>query len=58
VVLVFGLPGYLGYRLHRRWPVRSPCPACGQNVPRDRDACAGCRAEFPPPAPKGIEVFA
>lgn len=26
-VLVFGLPGYVGYRLHRSWPYRQPIPA-------------------------------
>jgi uncharacterized membrane protein len=57
-VLLTGLPGLVGYLFHRRWPVREACPACGRLVPRDRDACAACGAEFPPPQPKGIEVFA
>lgn len=26
-VFVFGLPGYIGYRLHRDWPHREPIPA-------------------------------
>jgi hypothetical protein len=26
-VFLFGLPGYLGYRLHRQWPVRKLAPA-------------------------------
>jgi ribosomal protein L32 len=57
-VVLGGLPGLLAYRFHRRWPVLQACPACGETVPRDRDACAHCGAEFPSPAPKGIEVFA
>ena len=57
-VLLMGLPGLVGYLFHRRWPVREDCPACGRFVPRDRDACAACGAEFPPPPRKGIEVFA
>lgn len=26
-VVLFGLPGFVGYLLHRRWPVRYPPPA-------------------------------
>jgi hypothetical protein len=57
-VFLLGLPGLVGYLFHRRWPVLEKCPACGQVVPRDRDACAKCGAAFPPPDPKGCEVFA
>ena len=56
--LLTGLPGLVGYLFHRRWPVLEACPACGRTVPRDRDACAACGTEFPPPPLKGIEVFA
>jgi hypothetical protein len=52
------LAALVGYLFHRRWPVMDACPACGRPVPRDRDSCAACGAEFPPPALKGIEVFA
>lgn len=60
VALVFltGVPGWLGYRFHRRWPVLEPCPGCAKPSPRDREACALCGADFPAPAAKGIEVFA
>lgn len=59
-VFVFhlGLPGLCGLLFHRRWPVREPCPSCGQLSPRDRDACFDCREPFPVPSPKGVEVFA
>jgi hypothetical protein len=57
-VLLGGVPGLVGYLFHRRWPVLEKCPACGQDVPRDRQACAQCGAAFPPPEPKGCEVFA
>jgi hypothetical protein len=57
-VFLTGLPGYIGYIAHRRWPSRLPCPHCGRHVPRDRPACIACGREFPPPAMKGIEVFA
>jgi hypothetical protein len=57
-VLIFGLPGLVGYLVYRRWPVREACPACQAVAPRDRDACAACGKEFPAPKPQGIEVFA
>ncbi len=57
-VLALGLPGWVGYRFGRAWPVLEACPACGAAVPRDRDGCAHCAAEFPRPALKGTEVFA
>src|SRR5262249_7710843 len=56
--LVLGLPGWVGYRLGRSWPVREECPACGARVARDRGECGRCEAEFPPAARKGTEVFA
>lgn len=56
-VLLFGLPGYLGYLAHRKWPTRLPCPSCRRAVPRDRLACLACGQDFPAPARKGIEVF-
>jgi hypothetical protein len=57
-VFLAGVPGLVGYLFHRRWPVLEKCPACGQSVPRDREACAKCGAAFPVPEPKGCEVFA
>ncbi|MGO8689817.1 MAG: hypothetical protein ACLQLG_09290 [Thermoguttaceae bacterium] len=57
-VLLTGVPGLVAYLCHRRWPVLEKCSACGQVVPRDREACACCGAAFPAPEPKGCEVFA
>jgi hypothetical protein len=57
-VLVLGLPGWIGYRFGRSWPVLESCPECGASVPRDRDGCARCAAEFARPALRGTEVFA
>ena len=56
--LAFGLPGLVGYWLHRSWPHRERCPNCAAIVPRDRLKCAACEANFLPPAQFGIEVFA
>jgi hypothetical protein len=57
-VLLLGIPGFAGFMLHRRWPVRAECPRCHAQAPRDRHLCAACAAEFPGPAVRGIEVFA
>ncbi|MGA2796739.1 MAG: hypothetical protein ABSE63_04095 [Thermoguttaceae bacterium] len=57
-VFIFGVPGFLAYRFHRRWPVLDNCQVCGQAVPHDREKCSSCGSDFPTPAPKGIEVFA
>jgi hypothetical protein len=57
-VALLGLPGLLGFLLHRRWPVRTPCPHCRARTPRDRHACAVCGTPLPDPALTGIEIFA
>jgi len=57
-VLVLGLPGWVGYRYGRSWPPLARCPSCGADAPHDRVECAACRAELPPPALGGTEVFA
>lgn len=57
-VLLFGLPGWIGYRFGRSWPVLEACPDCGVAVPRDRECCLHCTNDFPRPALKGTEVFA
>jgi hypothetical protein len=57
-VLLFGVLAFVGFLLHRRWPVREPCPACHARSARDREACSECGAAFPAPGLKGIEIFA
>ncbi|HVC93010.1 MAG TPA: hypothetical protein VND64_04930 [Pirellulales bacterium] len=59
VVFVFltGVPGYIGYLLHRRWPLRQECPRCEAKVPWDRGACAACGKPFPSAAVEGTEIF-
>jgi hypothetical protein len=56
-LILGGLPALAGYYWHRRWPVRLPCPACGTSVPRDREMCSECAAEFPPPPRNGLEIM-
>jgi len=55
---ILGVPGYIAYRFHRTWPVLAACPSCGELSPRNREACTECGAAFPPPALKGLEVYA
>ncbi len=57
-VLLLGVPGLIGYLLHRRWPVCETCSACGRRVAGDRDTCQACGAAFAAPPPIGTEVFA
>lgn len=57
-VFLFGLPGWIGYRYSRSWPMLERCAECGAVVPQDRTHCAACQADFPLPALKGTEVFA
>jgi hypothetical protein len=57
-VALTGLPGFVGYLLHRRWPLREKCPHCQAVTPLETGACAWCEQRFPGPAPKGTEVFA
>jgi hypothetical protein len=57
-VLLTGPAGLAGYWLHRHWPATERCSRCGAVVPRDRQKCLACAAEFPLPALKGCEVFA
>jgi hypothetical protein len=57
-VLALGLPGWIAFRFGHSWPVLEPCPACHTAVPRDRQECARCAADFPTPELKGTEVFA
>jgi hypothetical protein len=58
VIFLLGIPGYIGYRLHRHWPMRMLCASCGASVPRSRLACLSCGTEFPLPKPNGLEIFA
>ena len=57
-VFVGGVPGVLGYLLHRSWPPREECPSCDIPAPRNRNECVACGEAFPAPESKGIELFA
>jgi hypothetical protein len=55
-VFAFGPPGWIGYRLGRRWPVLERCPFCRVATPRDSAQCAHCHADMPRPPALGIEL--
>jgi len=57
-VFLLGVPGWLAYRWHRRWPVLADCGACHRPAPRDRETCSACGHLFNPPLLVGTEVFA
>jgi predicted amidophosphoribosyltransferase len=57
-VLLLGLPGFLAYLIEHRRAKLETCSECGKVVPRDREACAACDAEFAAPARVGTEIFA
>jgi hypothetical protein len=57
-VLLFGLAGYVGFLLHRRWPLREECPRCHARTVLSSGGCVACRERFPGPVFKGTEVFA
>lgn len=57
-VLLLGVPGLIAYWLENRRTKLESCDACGEVVPRDRDVCAACNAQFPTPPLVGTEIFA
>ena len=57
-IFLLGPASLFAYWLHWRRPPRERCESCGAVVPRDREGCAACGAEFAPPALVGTEVFA
>ncbi|HVX12470.1 MAG TPA: hypothetical protein VHC22_14920 [Pirellulales bacterium] len=57
-VFLLGVPGWLAYRWHRRWPVLDACGDCHRSAPRDRESCTHCGRAFAPPALLGTEVLA
>jgi hypothetical protein len=56
-VFLFGVPGYLAFLAHRRWPALVPCSSCDANTPCNRPACTRCGTAFPTPRLTGTEVF-
>ena len=57
-VLIAGVPGAIGYWLHRSWPPTERCRQCAADAPRDRDCCWQCGTAFSLPASNGKEIHA
>ncbi|HZZ28782.1 MAG TPA: hypothetical protein VFE46_12335 [Pirellulales bacterium] len=57
-IALMGLPGLIGYVLHRARPATEKCAHCGAVTSRNRDTCLLCNTEFPLPPLKSIEIFA
>ncbi len=57
-VLLFGLPGLVGYLTHRKWPARVPCAHCGTKLPVTTMVCPKCSNPVPPPEHTPKEIFA
>jgi hypothetical protein len=55
-VAITGVPGAIGYWLHRRWPANEWCRHCQRQAPRDREACYFCGTAFPPPPTRDIDL--
>lgn len=55
-VAITGMPGAIGYWLHRRWPAKERCRHCQRLAPRDREACYYCGTAFPAPPTRDIDL--
>ena len=58
LVFLLGPAGLIAYTWHWRRAPTEYCPACDRTVPRNREQCPACHAEWPEPQALGIEVFA
>ena len=56
-VLLFGLPGFLAFRLASDWPRLVACARCARPRPIDAGQCPHCGAGWPAPPATGIEIF-
>lgn len=56
-VFLFGIPGFVGFWLHRRWPLRLACPQCGGKIALTQPACPACGGMLLDAKPKGTEIF-
>jgi hypothetical protein len=57
LTLLFGLAGFLAYRLSTHWPALVRCPRCAQKRPINTTACPHCHEAWEPLPPNGAEIF-
>lgn len=57
MTLVFGLPGFLVFRMCTAWPTQVQCPHCSRLRPVSANACPRCQQTWQAVAPNGSEIF-
>lgn len=56
-VYLTGVPGLVGYLLHRHWPVSEACVSCGGKTPVSEEHCPDCGRDRGAPELTGLEIF-
>ncbi len=57
-IALFGVSGWFGYRLHKRWPLLTRCSSCSRKRPVNQERCPHCQAAFAHPAPTVSPIVA
>jgi hypothetical protein len=57
LTLVFGVAGFLTYRLAADWPTRVRCPRCARPRPVRDSSCPHCHELWATPPASGSEIF-
>ncbi len=57
LTLVFGVAGFLTYRLAADWPTRVRCPRCARPRPVRDSSCPHCHELWATPVASGSEIF-
>lgn len=57
LTLVFGVAGFVGYRLAVDWPTQIRCPQCGRRRWIGAEACPHCQEAWGKPEANGAEIF-
>lgn len=56
-VYLTGIPGLVGYLLHRSWPVSEVCSSCGASTPVSLETCSACGKQADALELTGTEIF-
>ncbi len=57
LTLLFGVTGFLAFRLFTDWPTLVRCPRCAHPRPARAAHCPRCAAAWEPPPATGAEIF-
>jgi hypothetical protein len=55
--IIFGLAGFLAYRLSTNWPTLVRCPRCTRRRPVSATTCPHCHEAWKPLPATGAEIF-